>query len=123
MGQLLQLASARATALSPTPIASLITSTWPSQSGPLPMPMVTIRCAFRVISAVAAVQPPAARPLATEALLGDVGRERFEDLVGGGDVGVRLKQRFLQLLVEVFVDHASTDHSVDLLHQSLKHSL
>ena len=41
----------------------------------------SLRPLFRVISAVAAVQPPAARPLATEALLGDVGRERFEDLV------------------------------------------
>lgn len=41
----------------------------------------SLRPLVRVISAVAGVQPPAARPLATEALLGDVGRERFEDLV------------------------------------------
>ena len=37
----------------------------------------------KVVGAVAAVQPAGARPLAIEALLGDIGRERFEDLVRG----------------------------------------
>ncbi len=37
----------------------------------------------KVVAAAAAVQPAGARPLAIEALLGDVGRERFEDLVRG----------------------------------------
>lgn len=43
----------------------------------------SLRPLAALVGAVAAVEPPGARPLAIESLLGDVGRERFEDLVRG----------------------------------------
>ncbi len=50
----------------------------------------------RVVKAIAAVQPPAARPLATETLLGDLGRERFEDLVRGLSMPLPAEQAALR---------------------------
>lgn len=60
------------------PPAAVKAASDPTRDAPASLQPLT-----RVVRALAAVEPPAARPVAIESLLGDVGRERFEDLVRG----------------------------------------